>query len=257
MKKQELIHYAFISIICVMILFVIPFIMLQFDFSFDMLGQGGIFTDKSFLMSVKNTIIFMLIFIPVVVILGFILAYVTEIFELSIVVQAIIILPVVLPALSMSGFFREIIYDNLYKYVGNIGFLGIVYIWASVGYTYLIMLISLKNRNKSIEQAALLDGANHFKVFNKIILPLHSNALVLSIILSIFNSLRIFKYTYAIFGEMPKLELLTIQNYLFIKLKKFHPDVLVVSADIFLIIILVMLLVVVAWGNSNNRKLVK
>lgn len=59
MKKQELIHYAFISIICVMILFVIPFIMLQFDFSLDMLGEGGIFTDKSFLMSVKNTIIFM------------------------------------------------------------------------------------------------------------------------------------------------------------------------------------------------------
>lgn len=257
MKSDRLVIYSFVSIIGVFILFIIPFILLQFDFDFRLLSKQGLLSDQSFIFAVKNTVIFMLVFIPIVVILGFVLAYMTEHLKCSLIIQVIIILPIILPALSVSGFFKEIMYTFFYQKLGNIGFLGAVFIWASTGYTYLIMLISLKSRDISIEQAALLDGASQFKVLFKIIMPLHSNALVLSIILSIYNSLRIFKYTYAIFGEMPKLELLTIQNYLFIKLKKFHPDVLVVSADIFLIIILVMLLIVITWGNYRNKKLIK
>ncbi|QSX05883.1 sugar ABC transporter permease [Sedimentibacter sp. zth1] len=257
MKGDRLVKYSFLSIIGVFVLFIIPFILLQLQFDVSLLSKEGILADQSFIIAVKNTLAFMLVFIPIVVILGFVLAYLTEYYKFSMIVQMIIILPIVLPALSVSGFFKEIMYTFFYQKLGSIGFLGVIFIWASTGYAYLIMLISLKSRNVSIEQAALLDGASQFKVLFKIILPLHSNALVLSIILSIYNSLRIFKYTYAIFGEIPKLELLTIQNYLYIKLKKFHPDVLVVSADIFLIIILVMLLVVISWGNHRNKKLIK
>ncbi|QSX04964.1 sugar ABC transporter permease [Sedimentibacter sp. zth1] len=257
MNTRGLVKYSFLSIIGVFVLFIIPFILLQFDFDFDMLSSQGVLGDEAFIIAVKNTLLFMIIYIPIVVILGFILAYLTEYFDFSVVIQMVIILPIVLPALSVSGFFKEIMYDGFHEQLGSIGFLGVVFLWASTGYSYLIMLISLKSRDKSIEQAARIDGANHFQVLFKIILPLHSNALVLSIILSIYNSLRIFKYTFAIFGEIPELSMFTIQNYLYIKLKKFHPDVLVVSADIFLIIILVMLLAVVTWGNYRNKKLVK
>lgn len=257
MKKDRLVKYAFISIIGVFVMFVIPFVLLQSEFSLKLLSKEYLFSDEAFIMSVKNTLLFMLLFIPIVVIIGSLLAYMTEHYKFSMAVQMAIILPIFLPALSVSGFFREIIYTTFYDKLGSIGFLGVVFLWASTGYTYLIMLISLRARDISIEQSAMLDGAGQFRTLFKIVLPLHTNAIILSIILSIYNSLRIFKYSYAMFGEFPTNEMLTIQNYLYIKLKKFHPDVLTVSADIFLIIILFMLFAVISWGNHRNKKLVK
>lgn len=257
MRRDRLMKYAILSIFGVFILFVIPFFILHSEFDISLLSKDKLLSDQSFLVAVKNTILFMIIFIPIEVMLGFTLAYMTERFKFPLVVQIIIILPIFLPALSVSGFFKEILYAKYFEYLGSIGFLGTIFLWAGTGYTYLIMLISLKSRDVAIEQAAMLDGSGSVRTLFQIILPTHINAFVLSIILSIYNSLRIFKYTYAVFGEIPPKDLLTIQNYLYIKLKKFHPDVLVMSADLFLIIILIMLLAVLSWGNYKNKKMLR
>ncbi len=258
MEKRELTRYALLSLIGVAIMYIIPFIIAQGSFDASLLDTStGILTNQGFTVSFKNTIIFMLIFVPIVVVLGFVLAYITEYMKLGFIVQFAIILPIAIPVLSVTGFFRDISYSILGKYLNGLSIVGLIYLWSCLGFTYLIFLISLKNRNKSIEEAAYLDGAGTFKTLFKIIIPLHSEALTLSIVISIYNSLKIFKQTYAIFGEYPNYDMFMMQNFLYLKLKKLSLEDLIVSADIFLIFIFVILMLILAFGMYQKKKLSK
>lgn len=195
--------------------------------------------------------------VPIVVILGFLLAYITEYFNLSFIVQIAIILPIAIPILSVSGFFRDISYSFLGDYLKGLSIVGLIYVWSCLGFSYLIFLVSLKNRNKAIEEAAYIDGAGTFKTLFKIIIPLHSEALVLSTVISLYNSLKIFKQTYAVFGEYPHYDMFMMQNFLYLKLKRLNLEDLMVSADIFLIFILLILMLILALGAYQKRKLYK
>lgn len=259
MEKTRLTRYALISLIGVSILYIIPFIIAQDSFDFNLLNpQTGIWTNQGFMVSFKNTLIFMVINIPIVVILGFILAYITEYMNLSLLVQIAIILPIAVPILSVAGFFRDLInVSSLNKIFSGLSIVGLIYMWSCLGFTYLIFLISLKNRNKSIEEAAYLDGAGTIRTLFKIIIPLHSEALTLAIVISIYNSLKIFKQTYAVFGEYPNYDMFMMQNFLYLKLKRLSLEDLIVSADIFLLFIFIVLMLVLAFGVYQKRKLSK
>lgn len=259
MEKTRLTRYALLSLIGVAILYIIPFIIAQDSFDFSLLDtQAGIWTNQGFIVSFKNTLMFMVIYIPIVVILGFLLAYATEYIKLSFAVQVAIILPIAVPILSVAGFFRDLLsISSFSKIFSGLSMVGLIYIWSCLGFTYLIFLISLKNRNKSIEEAAYLDGAGTLRTLFKIIIPLHSEAMTLSIILSIYNSLKIFKQTYAVFGEYPNYDMFMMQNFLYLKLKKLSLEDLIVSADIFLLFIFIVLMLVLAFGMYQKRKLSK
>ncbi len=258
MEKTRLTRYALLSLIGVAVMYIIPFIVAQGSFELSLLDPStGIFTNEGFTVSFKNTIIFMAIFVPIVVILGFLLAYATEYLNLSFLVQVAIILPVAIPILSVSGFFRDLSYSFLGEIFKGLSIVGLIYVWSCLGFAYLIFLVSLKNRNKSIEEAAYIDGAGTLRTLFKIIIPLHSEALVLSIVISIYNSLKIFKQTYAVFGEYPNYDMFMMQNFLYLKLKRLSLEDLIVSADIFLVFIFVLLMLILAFGAYQKRKLLK
>ncbi len=158
MGEKKLVKYSLLSIFGVAILYIVPFIIAQYFFDIDMINvKTGIFSNTGFILASKNTLTFITIFVPTVVILGFVLAYMTEHLKLSSIVSLVIIFPIAVPVLSVSGFFREIIYNVLVNYINGILIVGIAYLWGSIGFTYLVFLISFKNRNKSIEEAAYLE----------------------------------------------------------------------------------------------------
>lgn len=257
LKKVNFSKYAILSLIGVAIIYIVPFIFAQFNFDIRLLDpQTGVMSSKAFLISAKNTILFMLVFVPIVVILGFVLAYLSEYMKFNIITKAAIILPITIPVLSISGFFRDNM-DGIFDMLSGGLVVGIIFLWSCLGFTYLIFMVSLSNRNKSIEEAAYLDGAGTIRTIFKIIIPSHIQALVLSIVISIYNSLKIFKQTYAIFGEYPKYDMFMMQNYLYLKLKRMDLSSLIVSADIFLVFIFIVLIIVLIFGRIQENKLLK
>jgi len=86
-------------------------------------------------------------------------------------------------------------------------------------------------------------------------LPLHSEALVLAVIVSTYNSLKIFRMTYAIFGEYPDYRMFMIQNFLHLKLKELSLDTLMVGADLLLAFIFVLLFFILRSGQKHKRKM--
>lgn len=257
LTKSNFTKYSLISLIGVAIIYIIPFIIAQFNFNPELLNfKTGIFSSKAFIISAGNTIMFMAVFVPIIVILGFVLAYLTEYMKFGLATKAAIILPITVPVLSIAGFFRDNM-DGIFKMLSGGIVVGIIFLWSCLGFTYLIFLVSLSNRNKSIEEAAYLDGAGTMRTIFKIIIPSHTEALILSIIISIYNSLKIFKQTYAMFGEYPNYDMFMMQNYLYLKLKRMDLESLIVSADIFLIFIFCVLIAVLAFGKMQGNKLAR
>lgn len=258
MKDIKLIKYILLSLLGVITLFVVPFMIAQkYIFNSGLITFSNIFNNTGFIISFKNTFIFMAIFVTLVVILGFVLAFMTEYLKLSFWVKASVILPITMPAVSVAGFFREISKLELLKNINGLYVVGLIFLWSTIGYTYIIFLISFKNRDKTVEEAAYLDGAGTFRTLFTIIIPLHVEAMILSVIISIYNSLKIFKMTYAIYGEFPDYRMFMMQNFLHIKLKELDLRTLMTAADLLLIFILALLVVVLVTGKQHKKKLLR
>lgn len=256
MERRGIVKYVLLSAAGVAILYIVPFIIAQKYISgIGQAGAAAILSSTGFTISFKNTVVFMAAFVPASVILGFLLAFATEYMHLSFWVQAAVILPITVPAVSVAGFFRETVGRILELYGGGIYVIGIIFLWGSIGYAYIIYLISLRNRDRTIEEAAFLDGAGTVRTLFTIVMPMHTEALVLSTVISIYNSLKIFRFTYAMYGEYPDYRIFMMQNFLHIKLKELSLDTLMVSADVFLMFILIILLLVLGAGRLSKRRL--
>ena len=256
MKKNGMTRYVIPSFLGVAVLYLVPFIIAQ---RYVIFPSGSAFTEifsnMGFIISIKNTIIFICIFIPLAVIFGFVTAFATEYLNLGFWVQAAIVLPITVPASSVSGFFKEMASSKALENVNGLLVVGIIFLWSCIGYTYIIFLISLKNRDKSIEEAAYLDGAGAFRTMFSIMLPLHSEAIVLAAIVSTYNSLKIFRVTYAVFGEYPNYRMFMIQNFLHLKLKELNMQTLMAGADILLAFVFILLFLILKLEQKHKRKM--
>ena len=79
MERRGIIKYVLLSIVGVAILYIVPFIIAQRYISgIGQAGASAILGSTGFTISFKNTVVFMAVFVPASVILGFLLAFATE-----------------------------------------------------------------------------------------------------------------------------------------------------------------------------------
>jgi ABC-type sugar transport system permease subunit len=65
-------------------------------------------------------------------------------------------------------------------------------VWRQVGYVMILYLAGLKNVDPSLVEAAIVDGANRWTLFRRVILPLLAPVTTIVVIISIIDSLRSF-----------------------------------------------------------------
>ncbi|MEO0169123.1 MAG: sugar ABC transporter permease, partial [candidate division WOR-3 bacterium] len=79
----------------------------------------------------------------------------------------------------------------------------IMSIWKSFGYNTLILYAGLKSIDKSVYEAAEIDGANSWRVFKDITLPLLSPSLFYVYITSFITSFQVFAPIWVMTGPPP------------------------------------------------------
>lgn len=135
-------------------------------------------------------------------------------FKGKVIIETIMMLPIVLPP-TVVGFILIVIFGNN-SFVGDaIEWMfnsSIIFTWyaailASTVVAFPLMYQSAKtgflNVDKDIEEAAKVDGANNFRIFMKITLPLASVSLITGAILSFARALGEFGATLMIAGNIP------------------------------------------------------
>lgn len=169
------------------------------------------FTDGKMLNGFKNTVIILAFSLVGAVLSGSMAAYIFSRFKskVSKFVNGMFLVAVMIPAISTQvATFQIISALNLF----NTRLAPIILYLGTDIMTIYIFLQFLDNISVSLDESAIIDGANYFQIFFKIILPLLSPAIVTVLIT---KGVGIYNDFYTPFLYTPKAELLTLSTTLY------------------------------------------
>lgn len=190
-----------------------------------------VFTSKTFLLATKNTLAFLVIGVPLILIIScFMAVSIYNYFSENAVFQTIFLFPLVIPAAATVVVVKIFFDDNgitnhLLAALGlkqqawmqsNWAFVILIglYIWKNVGYNVVLILAGLNTVSKEAIEAAKIDGANEFQIFAKITFPLLRPTLFFTIVISIANFFKSFREAYLLGGDTPNASIYMLQHFL-------------------------------------------
>ena len=231
--------------------------------------------DKVFQQSIVNTFLYLIIQVPIMLILAILLAQLLNNKDLKFkgFFRTCVFLPCATSLVSYSLIFRSMfatdglinsiliklgILSTGYNFLGNSTSAKIVIIlaliWRWTGYNMVFYLAGLQNIEYSVYEAAKIDGANGWKTFWKITVPLLMPTIVMTVIMSINGTLQLFDESVNLTQGGPAYSTMTMSHYIYNNafgqgVGKFG----YASAMSFFIFILVAILSAISMKVGDNR----
>ena len=192
--------------------------------------------DVIFKTSMKNTFLYLIIEVPVMLILAILLAQLLNNKDLKFkgLFRTCIFLPCATSLVSYSLIFKSMfatqgLINTILQNIGitheNINFLGtagtaraviiIALIWRWTGYNMVFYLAGLQNIEYSVYEAAKIDGANGWKTFWNITVPLLKPTIVMTAIMSINGTLQLFDESMNLTSGGPANSTITMSHYIY------------------------------------------
>jgi len=132
--------------------------------------------------------------------------------------------------------------------------LFLLFIWKSLGLNVLIFIAGIMRIPPEILEAAQSDGASGVQVFFRIILPLLVPDIFVVVILSLVQSLRVFREAHLLYGSYPHDAIYFLPHFLKNKYLKLDYPELSAGVNVFLVLILLMFAVVMLMQRRHARK---
>ena len=194
------------------------------------------FQDAIFKTSVKNTFLYLIIEVPVMLVLAMLLAQLLNNKDLKFkgLFRTCVLLPCATSLVSYSLIFKSMfatnglintilvnlgILENNYNFLGNPGsakaIIIIALIWRWTGYNMVFFLAGLQNIEYSVYEAAKIDGANAWQTFWKITVPLLKPTIVMTVIMSINGTLQLFDESVNLTSGGPANSTITMSHYIY------------------------------------------
>ena len=158
-------------------------------------NYSRILQDKIFITSLKNTFLYLIIEVPIMLILAILLAQILNNKDLRFkgLFRTMVFLPCATSLVSYALIFRSLfatqglinqVLLNLHIISENINWLGtagtakaiiiIALIWRWTGYNMVFYLAGLQNIDYQVYEAAKIDGTSRFRIFTRITIPMIS-----------------------------------------------------------------------------------
>jgi multiple sugar transport system permease protein len=90
----------------------------------------------------------------------------------------------------------------------------LIFLWKNCGYNLVLFLAGLGSIPRDYYEAAWIDNASPFRCFVHITLPCLLPISVLTLIMSVINSFKIFREIYLITGNYPHESIYTLQHFM-------------------------------------------
>lgn len=183
----------------------------------------AVLENSFFRLALKNTVIFSLLGVSMLLVLSFLLAYgLSALVKRTDFIKNAFLLPMFLPTISTIFAWRMIFDSDLYfSWMKSGGGLiealpiYVLYLWKNTGMNVLLLTAAFANLPAPVLEAAELDGARGWKRLRHIILPLTVPTLFFVGILSFVSSMKIFKESYLFFETgYPPYAVYTVQYYM-------------------------------------------
>lgn len=264
------------SIIGVMVFFIIPFMVVIYYSLIDTTTAANfvgfdnfikLFKNSAFKLALKNTGIFSLTAVPLVVILSLGLAILLDAnIPYKSTFRTIFLSPMIVPAASII-----LIWQVLFDYNGVInditaifgaepiewlksdyGFVVVVllFLWKNIGYNMIMFMSALSAIPKGIIEVAMLDGCGAVKRFFMIKLRYLASTISFVTIMSMINSFKVFREVYLLTGDYPYDSMYTLQHFMNNTFNNLDYPKLS-SAAIVLCVIMIIIISVLLWVDDR------
>ena len=231
-----------------------------------------LFNNPSFWQAAKNTLYFVALSTPAIVIFGLILAMICNSkLKGNIVLKTTFFLPYVLSVSIISTvmvYFFQTHSGFINTFLVNIGLTKIDWLgetslawfvlvfatlWWTVGFNMILFLSSLQDIPKTYYEAAEVDGANRFQIFWKITLPLLEPITWTVVLLQIIFSAKVFAQVRLITGGGPGTSTRSLVQYMY--QEGFSKNNLGYASAISVVFLIVLVLFSVIFQYVKNRRL--
>lgn len=230
--------------------------------------------DKVFIKSIGNTFLYLLIQVPIMLILAILLAQLLNNKDLKFkgLFRTCVFLPCATSLVSYALIFRSLfaqeglinsilvklhILESGYNFLGNAFSAKIVIIialvWRWTGYNMVFYLSGLQNIEYSVYEAAKIDGANGWKTFWGITVPLLKPTIIMTFIMSINGTLQLFDESVNLTKGGPANATITMSHYVYNTCFINVPNFGYASAMAFLIFIMVAVLAFINLKVGDTR----
>lgn len=193
------------------------------------------FQHDTFLIALKNTVVYTLTFVPLTVGLGLLVATLLNkkirgisIYRLicflpyiaSAVAVAYVFSALLHPSLGViNSFLKSIGWDNPPQWLtdGKWAMVAVVAmsVWKNFGYYVVIFLAGLQGISRDLYEAAMIDGANGIKQFRYITLPMITPVAFFSIVMATISSFKVFEQVYILTEGGPGRSTMTLVQYIY------------------------------------------
>ena len=264
------------SFLGVLVFFVLPFFVVIYYSFIDSVNDPNfvgfdnfvrLFNNSAFVLALKNTGLFSLIAVPLVVIISLLLALLLDAnIPGKSIFRTIFLSPMIVPAASVI-----LIWQMLFDYHGvvneitalvgaqpiewmksDVGILVVVllFLWKNIGYNMIMFMSALSAVPRDMLEVAMLDGCNGVQRFFKIKLRYLVSSVSFVTIMSLINSFKVFREVYLLTGNYPYDSLYTLQHFMNNTFGNFDYQKLS-SAAVVLCLIMIAIIAVLLWVDSK------
>ena len=220
-------------------------------------------SDKTFHKALGNTILYLLIQVPIMIVLALVISSMLNDKSLKLkgffrtaiflpCISSLVAYSIIFKSLFASDGFINAILLNLNVIDAPISWIShpvlakvliiIAITWRWTGYNMVFYLAGLQSIDGSIYEAADIDGVNGFTKFRYITVPLLKPIILFTTINSTIGTLQLFDETVNITDGGPANATLTISQYIYNVLFKYNPDFGYACAMSFVVVVLIVAL---------------
>ncbi|WP_347552766.1 sugar ABC transporter permease [Pseudalkalibacillus hwajinpoensis] len=234
-----------------------------------------LFNDPTFLAALMNTFIYLLIQVPVMIILALFLSVLLNDATLRFrgFFRTAIFLPCVTSLVAYAVIFKYLFGVNgfINQFLLDLSIISEPLNWLSdpllakitiiaaitwrwTGYNMIFYLSALQNVDRSMYEAAKMDGASSFQQFFYITIPMLKPIILFTSIISTIGTLQIFDEIMNITNGGPGNATLSISMYIYNLSFKYSPDFGYAATVSYVIVILVILLSLIQFKMAGDEK---
>lgn len=226
----------------------------------------SILSNQYFRLALKNTLVFSVLGVTLLMLLSFFLAYglatVVRKFER---IKNAFLLPMLLPTVGTIFIWRAVFDSDLYFswMKGGSGILEalpiyVLFLWKNTGMNVLLFTAAFVQLPEEVYEAAELDGAKGLRRLWYITMPLIRPTTFFVGILSFVNSMKIYKESYLFFGtDYPPNAAYTVQYYMNNHFQKLHYQNLACASTIVALIVGLAIFIVYRCQSRVDRYMEK
>ncbi len=201
----------------------------------------ALFQNDFFRLAMKNTGKFTLCAVPLTMVLSILTALLIVRYAAKLpFVKSAFFLPVILPSATIVMLWQAYVSDAVPPFSS----LLFIYLWKYGGLNVMLILTALTGMSKDMLDAAKIDGAGLLRTTWHVTLPNIAPTLFFTFILSVVNSLKIFRESFLLYTNYPDESVYMLQNYLNNHFQKLNYQNISTAAIFFAVIVYTVVAVV-------------